>query len=578
MKRTHLFFAALILASSFLAQVPQSMKYQGVARNASGTSLNNQNLSVRITIRSGSPTGTAELIETHAVTTNAFGLYNLNIGMGTVVSGAFAAITWSTGLKYIEQEVDFGTGYVNMGVSQLLSVPYALYSANGTPGPAGPTGPAGPAGPTGATGPQGPAGTSGGGWTLTAPAYNPSGQLVVNGTAGSGGPVTSTGAAWLSGGNALTGTSSFGSNSNNHIDIATNNVTRGRFLNTGQLTWGTITPGLATGLITFSTNSTYPDGVIIAVPTGANGSAINAQTLPGNTTNFATIAGLNYGTGTGSAVYGNYIGSSTNTIVSGVQGVYQNSTTASGGIGTVGYNSIGSGYNRTGLLGTYNGNAYGIGVMGLGFGGAWPSSATTDYGVVGWVGNNSNYSGYFNGNHVIANGTKSGSVPTSKGNQLLYTTESPEVWFEDIGGGTLLNGEAEIQLDPLFLETVVIDTQHPMHVFIQMQGESNEVYVTPGTTSFKVKERNSGNSNASFSYRIMAKRIHFQDHRFGNDPVWGPGDTRQYGRYSSPAAIDYSENLIIQERKRKEAKNDSYPSSIIRFDTKLLNTQQTGGR
>src|SRR5690606_32431557 len=104
------------------------------------------------------------------------------------------------------------------------------------------------------------------------------------------------------------------------------------------------------------------------------------------------------------------------------------------------------------------------------------------FGVVGWVTNNTNYSGYYNGNHVVSNGTKSGSVPTSRGNQLLYVTESPEVWFEDIGRAKLVNGEADVQLDPLFLETVVIDDRHPMHVFIQMEGESNEVFVQPGTT------------------------------------------------------------------------------------------------
>jgi hypothetical protein len=114
-----------------------------------------------------------------------------------------------------------------------------------------------------------------------------------------------------------------------------------------------------------------------------------------------------------------------------------------------------------------------------------------------------------------------------------------------------VNGQATIQLDPLFLETVVIDNTHPMRVFIQMEDESEEVYVTKGTTSFVVKERNNGHSNAAFSYRIIAKRVHFQDHRFGNDPVWGPGDTRQYSGYSTPPKIDYYENLEVQRTKEQ---------------------------
>ncbi len=55
---------------------------------------------------------------------------------------------------------------MDLGTQQLLSVPFALYAANGPQGPAGPAGPTGPQGPagadgaTGATGPQGPVGTS----------------------------------------------------------------------------------------------------------------------------------------------------------------------------------------------------------------------------------------------------------------------------------------------------------------------------------------------------------------------------------------------------------------------------------
>jgi hypothetical protein len=224
-----------------------------------------------------------------------------------------------------------------------------------------------------------------------------------------------------------------------------------------------------------------------------------------------------------------------------------------------------SGTGRVGVLGTYDAvSAYGMGVIGAGVNGSVPTGSV-DYGVVGWVGNNLNYAGYYNGNHVVANGSKSGSVPTTKGNQLLYVTESPGVWFEDLGGGTLVNGECTIQLDPLFLETVVIDDKHPMHVFIQMEGESNDVYVTKGTTSFKVKERNSGTSNSAFSYRIMAKRVHFQDHRFGSDPVWGPGDTRRFSQYSTPPAIDYYENLRIQEEKRAQSANAPVPDSFIKM-------------
>lgn len=145
----------LALLNYLNAQAPQSIKYQGVARNAAGNALNNQTLTVRITIRDNTSNGPIVYQETHNTTTSPFGLYNLNLGTGSVLSGTFSTINWAVNLKYIEQEVDFGSGFVNMGVSQFLSVPYALYAANGPIGPQGPTGPAGAQGPQGAAGPAG---------------------------------------------------------------------------------------------------------------------------------------------------------------------------------------------------------------------------------------------------------------------------------------------------------------------------------------------------------------------------------------------------------------------------------------
>lgn len=585
MKRKIFLCLIALVQLSVFAQAPQGIKYQGVARNSSGVVLNNQSINVRIGIHDVSPSGTIVYKETHAVTTNQFGLYNINMGQGSVITGVFSSIAWGTGNKYIEQEVDFGSGYVSMGTSQFLSVPYALYSASGgagAQGPAGPTGPqgpAGPAGPTGATGasgspgpagPTGPAGAAGAtgatgpagpSWSLTAPFYTSAGLLTVNGTAGSGGPVTSTTGAWLNSGNSLSANGIFGTTSNNHVDIYTNNLLRGRLFNNGQLSYGTAAPALTNAIAAFASNNTYPTAVFAHAVAG-NGNAVYGYTDPTNTTSLSTIYGASTGSGSGAGVYGNYLGTNSNTLVTGVYGGYGSTATSAGGVGVIGYNSITTGYNRMGVLGSYNGNAYGIGVIGLGYNGVVPSATTSDYGVVGWVGNNSNYSGYFNGNHVIANGTKSGSVPTSKGNQLLYVTETPEVWFEDIGGGQLVNGEATVQLDNLFIETVVIDANHPMRVFIQLEGESNEVFVTPGTNSFKVKERNNGTSNVNFSYRVMAKRVNFQDHRFGSDPVWGAGDTRKYSEYSQPPLIDYEANLKLQEDKKRNWKPTPLPEGF----------------
>jgi hypothetical protein len=299
--------------------------------------------------------------------------------------------------------------------------------------------------------------------------------------------------------------------------------------------------------------------------TDQNGSGIWGETRSTSTTAFSSVQGVYSGSGTGSGVLGNYNGSNTSVTRAGVTGLVSLPTAAVGGAGVSGNNLISSGSQRMGVLGQYNGAAFGLGVVGIGFGGSI-MSGNNDVGVVGWRANNANYSGYFNGNHVIANGTKSASVGTSKGNQLLYATEAPEVWFEDVGGGQLQNGQATIALDPLFLETVHVDERHPLRVFVQMEGESELVYVTKDTTSFTVRERANGRSNAPFSYRVMAKRKHFQDHRFGNDPVWGPGDTRRYSEYAAPPPVDYAENVVFQEAQRARRSNLPVPEGFITYE------------
>ena len=272
----------------------------------------------------------------------------------------------------------------------------------------------------------------------------------------------------------------------------------------------------------------------------------------GNSTGVPTIA-----TQTPTGVLGAYVGGTSTGIRIGVRGVSGKTATTPTPATT--------GNQLIGVLGSYTGGAgsfFGIGVYGLATGGAY-IAGNVDVGVVGWRSDNQNYSGYFNGNHVIANGSKSASVGTSKGNQLLYVTETPGVWFEDIGRGKLENGYIKITLDPMFLETVFIDDKHPISVFLQEEGDSNGLYVIPQKDGFIVKEKQNGTSNIEFSYRIMAKRLHFQDHRFGSDPVWGPGDTRKYNKYATPPPIDYSQKIKMDEYNSKNPQKDLYPDGFI---------------
>lgn len=121
--------------------------------------------------------------------------------------------------------------------------------------------------------------------------------------------------------------------------------------------------------------------------------------------------------------------------------------------------------------------------------------------------------GVFSAGPTGATGYKSAVVYTeSQGPSELYAMESPEIWFEDIGMGRLENGRAVVALDPLFLETVTIDDNHPPYVFVQMYDDVT-AFVKLGKPGFEVIEKDGGTSNAMFSYRIVAKRRYYEDYR-----------------------------------------------------------------
>jgi hypothetical protein len=129
MKRSIILTTFFFLWIGLVAQTPQAFKYQAVARDASGNVLVNKSVSFKISILSGSISGIVVYSETQTgKSTNAFGLVELEIGKGTVVSGTFSSIGWGNNTFFVKVEMDpsGGIAYQTMGTSQLLSVPYAL--------------------------------------------------------------------------------------------------------------------------------------------------------------------------------------------------------------------------------------------------------------------------------------------------------------------------------------------------------------------------------------------------------------------------------------------------------------------
>ena len=196
MKKLIAMLAVLLLACSTFAQAPQKMSYQAVIRDAGNTLVKNHSVGMKISILQGT---TPVYVETQTTSTNANGLVTFEIGSGTIVSGTFSTINWANGTYSIKTETDpvGGTNYNITGVSKLLSVPYALFSANGPQGPAGPQGLTGPAGPIGLTGPAGTKGATG--------ATGLTGPTGATGLAGPAGPMGATGATGKIGATGATG-------------------------------------------------------------------------------------------------------------------------------------------------------------------------------------------------------------------------------------------------------------------------------------------------------------------------------------------------------------------------------------
>ena len=107
-----------------VSQAPQSMSYQAVARDNAGQLLSDSSATVRFKIHDQSADGEIVWTEVQQVTTNAFGLFNVQLGNITPMN----QIDWGQGLKFLQVEILSGDDYLDMGTQQFLSVPYALYA------------------------------------------------------------------------------------------------------------------------------------------------------------------------------------------------------------------------------------------------------------------------------------------------------------------------------------------------------------------------------------------------------------------------------------------------------------------
>ena len=131
-KKSFLISFLISVALVCSAQVPQKFNYQPVVRDVQQGLVKDRDVGFRMSILEGSMDGSPVYEETHMAATNAYGVANLVVGEGSVISGSFTNIPWGEQNYFLKVEVDptGGTAYEHVGTSQLISVPYALYSAN----------------------------------------------------------------------------------------------------------------------------------------------------------------------------------------------------------------------------------------------------------------------------------------------------------------------------------------------------------------------------------------------------------------------------------------------------------------
>jgi len=332
-----------------------------------------------------------------------------------------------------------------------------------------------------------------------------------------------------------------------------------RVLNTGQVAVNSTTTFPTS---TFYSKATLNNNAVDGNAAGTGDAVYGQQTGTGN-----GVAGLNSSTGKG--VYGVHIGTTTGYGVygyssgaAGSRGVFGSSDNTTGtGIAVKGQTNglgtavVGVSLNTAGGDGVYgyssssnaamggvffNGATGGTGVIAggnnvasmfyptQGAGGAFTGK---DYGVYGFaVGSaaTSSAGGYFRDSlsaainldvrvaarnagtsyKIIGTGTVSTIVKDLKGNdKVMFCPESPEALHEDYGTAQLVNGYAQVTLDPIYAKSITVNTKHELRVFIQLEGDCNGVFVTNKTKNgFEVKELSHGTSNVKFSYHVIGNR------------------------------------------------------------------------
>jgi uncharacterized protein (TIGR02145 family) len=117
---------AFLFANPLLAQPPQLIPYQAIARDNAGNPVLNQNIGLRFSIHDQTINGAVVWQEAQTVVSNNLGIIVTALGGTTQLT----SVDWGSGAKFLQVEMDIagGSSYLDMGTQQMMSVPYALYA------------------------------------------------------------------------------------------------------------------------------------------------------------------------------------------------------------------------------------------------------------------------------------------------------------------------------------------------------------------------------------------------------------------------------------------------------------------
>lgn len=360
---------------------------------------------------------------------------------------------------------------------------------------------------------------------------------------------------WITGASAATvnnpvSTGFFGTSNNNHVDLTTNGIVRGRLSNLGEFFIGTTATALAGDLMNGVSNATFP-WAINGYST-QNGSGVYGAIQSG-TTVFAGVQGEYSGTATtGAGVRGLYLtttaGTAFNAAPCGVNGTatttgsYKFGVFGSGGASTRSGGVMGYDFGLgLGALGYYASTAVDYGVYGfgmayqVGLAGGKPGVGTKSNGPLNEINSNIGlgiyggmmggwirglaygahikgeiYSMYVDGK-TYTNAPITQLVSTEADRQPVYASSAMKVEISDRGKNALVNGQQYIAFDDAF-KKVISANPDELTITVSPMGNSNGIYIASyDQNGFTVIENNSGSSNVQFTWIAIGTRKDYEN-------------------------------------------------------------------